>query len=232
MKKFITFFLILFLICGISCICIFKGSPAVVSWFQTKLTQKQIIVIDPGHGGFDPGKVGINQALEKDINLKISLYLKEQLEREHFTVILTRTEDVGLYDESDSNKKRSDMKKRVDIINQSDADLAISIHQNSFQEQTSKGAQVFYHTQSEEGKKLAEIIQAKLKENIHDGNHRMAKSNDSYYMLKNTSCPLVIVECGFLSNSTEAEKLCTEEYQEQLALAIHMGILQYLEAAN
>lgn len=122
------------------------------------------------------------------------------------------------------------MKKRVDIINESNANLAISIHQNSFQEQSSKGAQVFYHNQSQEGKELAEVIQAKLKENIDDGNHRMAKSNDSYYMLKNTTCPLVIVECGFLSNQTEADKLITSEYQEQIAQAILEGILSYLNA--
>lgn len=230
MKKFITFFIILFLICGISCICFFKGNPAVVSWFQTKVIKKYTIVIDPGHGGFDPGKVGINQALEKDINLKISLYLKDLLEKQNCTVILTRSNDIGLYEENDSNKKRSDMKKRVDIINESNANLAISIHQNSFQEQSSKGAQVFYHNQSQEGKQLAEVIQAKLKENIDDGNHRMAKSNDSYYMLKNTTCPLVIVECGFLSNQTEADKLITSEYQEQIAQAILEGILSYLNA--
>lgn len=191
---------------------------------KTKVT----IVIDPGHGGRDPGKVGVNGALEKDVNLAIALKLKDLLEQNDINVIMTRTEDIGLYSETDSNKKRVDLNKRVEIINNSDAAFAISIHQNSFSQENVKGAQVFYHIQSEEGRVLAGILQEQIKETINDGNHRKAKSNTNYYMLKHTLCPLVIVECGYLSNWTEAKLLVDEDYQEKMAWAIHLGILKYL----
>lgn len=187
-----------------------------------------VVVIDPGHGGRDPGKVGVNGALEKDINLKIAFKLKNLLELNDIKVIMTREDDNGLYSETDSNKKNADLNKRVDIIHSNNADLAISIHQNSFTEEYVKGAQVFYHSQSKEGKRLAEIIQEQLKETLADGNHRKAKSNSNYYMLKKTQCPLVIVECGYMSNYKEAALLVDEEYQEKLAWGIHLGIMRYL----
>jgi len=186
------------------------------------------VVIDPGHGGRDPGKVGVNGALEKDINLAIALKLKNLLEQNDVRVIMTRTEDTGLYSENDSNKKKSDLDKRIDIINSSGALFAFSIHQNSFSQSGVKGAQVFYHSQSEQGRKLAEILQKQLIETIDDGNRRKAKSNTSYYLLKHTTCPLVIVECGYLSNHREAELLLDEEYQEKMAWAIHLGIMQWI----
>lgn len=191
---------------------------------QTQIT----IVIDPGHGGRDPGKVGVNGALEKDINLTIALRLKDLLEQNDINIIMTRTEDEGLYSESDSNKKRTDLNNRINIINSSNAVFSISIHQNSFSQENVKGAQVFYHALSEQGMNLAMTLQEQLKETIKDGNHRKAKSNTSYYMLKHTTCPLVIVECGYLSNYTEAELLINEEYQEKLAWAIHLGIMKHL----
>lgn len=191
--------------------------------------KKQItVVIDPGHGGRDPGKVGINDVLEKDLNLQMSKKLQSLLEENDINVIMTRTEDIGLYSETDPNKKKTDLKNRIDIINSSGAVLAISIHQNSFVEEYVKGAQVFYHAKSEQGKELAVTIQEQMHKTIKDGNHRKAKSNESYYMLKMTECPLVIVECGYLSNYTEAILLTNEEYQEKLAWAIHLGIMQYL----
>lgn len=196
---------------------------------DTKEKEKKVIVIDPGHGGFDPGKVGVNEVLEKDINLKISLLLKDVLESEGYEVLMTRTEDCGLYSSTDSNKKRADMQKRVEIINSSNAVLAVSIHQNSFEQESSKGAQVFYHQESEKGKILGETLQETIKSIIADGNHRVAKSNDSYYMLRKTQCPLVIVECGFLSNQAEAKLLTEDEYQKKMAGAIRDGIKKYLE---
>ncbi len=190
------------------------------------------IVIDPGHGGRDPGKVGVNDALEKDINLKISLKLKNLLEQNDINVIMTREEDVGLYSEEDSNKKRADLNNRIQLINESDALFAVSIHQNSFTQEYVKGAQVFYHAASSEGRELALILQEEIKKTMDDGNRRKAKSNESYYMLKKTVCPLVIIECGYLSNLQEAELLVTEEYQEKMAWAISLGILEYLNKSN
>lgn len=225
-KYFSIFFLILVFIARI--LASEESVKVMRNFFQPKVT----IVIDPGHGGRDPGKVGVNQALEKDINLAIALRLRDLLEQNDIKVILTRTEDVGLYSESDSNKKRVDLNKRIEIINTSDALFAISIHQNSFSGESVKGAQVFYHAESDQGKLLALTLQEQIKETINDGNHRKAKSNTSYYMLKHTSCPLVIVECGYLSNRRESELLIQEEYQEKMAWAIHLGILEYINKTN
>ncbi len=110
--------------------------------------------------------------------------------------------------------------------------LTISIHQNSYPEEYVHGAQVFYYETSVEGKKLAETIQKRLIEDIDPQNTRQVKANDSYYLLKKTATPIVIVECGFLSNQAEADKLCDQLYQEKLAWSIHLGVLQYLNGAG
>ena len=120
--------------------------------------EAKTVAIDSGHGGIDPGKISADGILEKDVNLAIASKLKILLEQSGITVIMTRADDNGLYQESDSNKKAADMKKRCSIINGSKADIAVSIHQNSYVGEASKGAQVFYYKQSEEGKKLAGII--------------------------------------------------------------------------
>jgi N-acetylmuramoyl-L-alanine amidase len=187
-----------------------------------------VLVIDPGHGGRDPGKVGVNKTLEKDINLSIALKLKSLLELNDIKVIMTRDDDAGLYSPDDSYKKRADLDNRVNMIHDKKADLAVSIHQNSFSDPNVKGAQVFYYTKSAQGKQLAEIIQAQLIETIADGNHRKAKANDTYYMLKKTQCPLVIVECGYLSNARETELLLQQDYQEKMAWGIHLAIMRYI----
>ncbi len=190
------------------------------------------VVLDAGHGGIDPGKIGVNNALEKDINLQITLLVKEYLEAQDVRVVMTREGDEGLYDEDASNKKVQDMKKRIEIIEQTAPDLTVSIHQNSYPEEYVKGAQVFYYTGSTEGEKMAEFLQKSMVARLDPENHRQIKANDSYYLLKKTSTPIAIVECGFLSNWEEAEKLCDEEYQKQVAWAIHIGILQYLNSLD
>lgn len=207
-----------------------KGIEVMKSGNSANVSGKKLVVIDAGHGGKDPGKVGTNNSLEKDINLSIALKLKILLENNDIEVLMVRTEDKGLYSEADRNKKSADMRNRVALINDSKAGLAVSIHQNSFEESSSTGAQVFYHNKSTEAKKLAEVLQDQIKTTINDGNHRVAKSNESYYMLKKTECPLVIVECGFLSNQKEEALLCDSAYQEKMAWAIHLGILRYLKS--
>jgi N-acetylmuramoyl-L-alanine amidase len=205
-----------------------KGIEAIKH--MRRQVDKITVVIDAGHGGFDPGKIGINNALEKEINLSIAYKLKSLLEQNDIQVIMTRKDDNGLYEEKSRYKKSVDMRKRVEIINSSDAIIAISIHQNSFTQESSRGAQVFYYQKSSEGKILAEILQEGIKRSLKDGNHRLAKSNGSYYMLKQTKCPLVIVECGFLSNWKEAKLLNNEAYQDKMAWAIHLGILEYINS--
>lgn len=190
--------------------------------------EENCVVIDAGHGGSDPGKIGINDALEKDINLEIALLVKKYLEQSDVKVVMTRETDEGLYDTNASNKKVQDMKRRIAIIEESKPELTVSIHQNSYPEEYVHGAQVFYYNGSVAGQKLAESIQSSLIEKVEPENTRQIKANDSYYLLKKTATPIVIVECGFLSNTVEAEKLCQEEYREKVAWAIHMGILRYL----
>ena len=194
--------------------------------------KKICIVIDAGHGGNDPGKVGVNHALEKDINLALALKLRDLLEQKDIEVILTRDSDVGLYPDSASNKKAADMQARCQIITEADPVFTISLHQNSYPSAEVKGAQVFYYGQSEKGESLALILQESLISHLDPENTRTAKANDSYYMIKKTPTPTVIVECGFLSNPVEADLLQDEEYQNKLARAIYMGILEYLDSES
>lgn len=193
-------------------------------------TDRMCVVIDAGHGGVDPGKVGINGALEKDLNLQIAERLRMFLEASDVKVVMTRTTDTGLYDENASNKKVQDMKQRVQIIEENMPQVAVSIHQNSYSEEYVDGAQVFYYESSVQGRQLAELLQNRIVTRLDPENSRTAKANDSYYLLKKTGRPTVIVECGFLSNGREAELLCDPLYQERLAWQIHMGIMQYLNA--
>ena len=194
---------------------------------QTAKGSKEVVVIDPGHGGFDPGKVGVNQSLEKDINLAISKKLSDILASNGYTVYMTRTEDVALCQGDERSKKLADMKNRVAMIEEKTQSLIVSINQNSFSAGT-RGAQVFYHTKSEEGKRFAGILQQTIREAVGDDNHRVEKANHSYYMLRKVSCPLVIVECGFLSNPEEEALLQDEKYQKKMAQGIAQGIENFL----
>lgn len=206
------------------------GSAAVVSAEAARQEKRTVVVIDAGHGGNDPGKVGIDGSLEKDINLQIAKRLKRYLEQSDVAVVMTREEDVGLYSEEDTKKKMADMRKRCEIIEESGADLVVSIHQNSYHEEDVSGGQVFYYKSSEKGKKLAEILQKRFDYVLGDQNRRLAKANGNYYLLLHVKCPIVIVECGFLSNRREAAMLQQEEYQDKLAWTIHMGVLEYLNS--
>ena len=211
-----------------------KESAELVKVWNQQEKQEEVttVVIDAGHGGIDPGKVGINDALEKDINLSIALKLKKYLEQQDIRVVMTRETDEGLYEESDSNKKVRDMKKRLAIMEETNPALIISIHQNSYPEESVSGMQVFYYETSTEGKVLAEMMQQTMIECLKPQKERAAKANDTYYLLKKTTVPIVIVECGFLSNRAEADMLVSSDYQEKMAWAIHMGVLRYLNIGD
>lgn len=190
------------------------------------------IVIDAGHGGIDPGKVGVNNALEKDINLAIALKLERNLKENGINVVMTRTDDNGLYKESDSNKKVCDMKKRLSIIEEAKPELAVSIHQNSYPDRSVSGVQVFYYKDSVKGKAAAEIMQKQLIKTLKPSKERTAKDNNTYYLLKKTSVPIMIIECAFMSNPTEAELLTNDDYQERVAWGIYMGIMQVIRESG
>lgn len=226
---------LLLLMCAAVCFII-RGSRRFVSAVSSGEVEtsknRPCVVIDAGHGGKDPGKVGVDGSLEKDINLQIALKLQKFLEMQDVEAILTRDSDIGLYDENTSNKKVQDMKNRVALIEEKNPALTVSIHQNSYHEEYVHGAQVFYYAGSEKSKELAERIQQVMALQLDRDNARQAKANDSYYLLKKTSSPIVIVECGFLSNYEEAHKLSSDLYQEKVAWAIHLAIMQWLNNSS
>lgn len=191
----------------------------------------QTIVIDAGHGGEDPGKVGVGGALEKDVNLAISKKLQKCLEKEGIRAVMTREDENGLYTGEAANKKQDDMKNRCAKIDGANPVFTVSIHQNSYTEASVHGPQVFYYTHSAEAEALAGYIQEAMNADLAD-RPRETKANDTYYLLKKTKSPTVIVECGFLSNPEEAAKLVTEEYQQKVAEAVCKGILGYLAEAG
>lgn len=191
--------------------------------------KKGTIVVDAGHGGMDPGMVGVRQLEEKEINLKISLKLAELLEKEGYAVILTRDEDEGLYEEGSRNKKVQDMQKRCELIKEKQPLLTVSIHQNSYPDEAVCGPQVFYYTHSTQGAKLAKCIQDAMNGQLEVARPRVEKANSTYYLLKRSEGVLNIVECGFLSNTREAGLLETDEYQDKVAKAVKDGILTYLD---
>ncbi|MCI9271885.1 MAG: N-acetylmuramoyl-L-alanine amidase [Dorea sp.] len=190
--------------------------------------QKMTVVLDAGHGGSDPGKIGVNDVNEKEVNLAIAEKVQKLLKKEKIDVVMTREEDAMLTGTDGSSTKVGDMKARVEKINKSAPILAVSIHQNSYHQEGVKGAQVFYYSHSEEGKRAAELMQKALLA-LNTENNRKAKANDTYYLLKRTEATTIIVECGFLSNWEEAELLSDEAYQEKTAEAIVEGIKAYIE---
>lgn len=186
----------------------------------------KVIVIDVGHGGTDPGKVSSNGIEEKDVNLQIALYLKDYLIAQDYTVYMTRETDCGLYDKNVSKKKVSDLNNRIQFFKDKNASYVVSIHQNSYPDTTPHGAQTFYFTGSTEGKAFAETVQDSLLA-FDDTNTRQAKNSSTYYLLKNSHVPSIIIECGFLSNPEETMKLTDPNYQKELAYAICLGICRY-----
>ncbi len=190
-------------------------------------TASKVIIVDPGHGGFDPGKPGINGEDEKDLNLKIALKLRDYLEQSGAMVVMTRTTDNDVDGMEGVKHKSKDMVERKKMA--ADGDIVVSIHQNSFSQPSVRGAQVFYSKNSELGKSLASLIQKSIKENVDTTNKREEKSNANYYVLKAIEIPSVIVECGFLTNADEESKLNDDIYQDKIAWSIYLGIVRYFE---
>ena len=181
------------------------------------------IVIDAGHGARDGGCVGVSGSVEKDLNLEYATTLKSFLETNKIKVIMTRTSDDELYDENASNKKLSEMKARAALIKNSSPDLVISIHMNSFPLKSVNGAKAFYRSNSEKSKIVADNIQ----KSMHYYCNVKSKSSaiGDYYILNCTDYTSVLVECGYLSNPEEEQKLLTKEYREKLMHSVYTGIL-------
>lgn len=194
------------------------------------LKQGTVIVIDAGHGDFDPGAV-VDGVEEKWINLSISLALRDYFESAGYTVVMTRNDDNTLADTSASGtaeKKRTDTHNRVKTVDSFDDSVLISIHQNAYRDVAQHGTQVFFGTLNEQSELLASCIQDSVRENIQPENQREIKQGtDSIYLLTNTKAPTVLVECGFMTNDEERADLLDEEYQRSIAYSIYLGYTEY-----
>lgn len=204
-------------------IAVAVGAGAVVKASTlASISLGKTVVIDAGHGGIDGGVSGVNSGIkESQINLAIAKSLKNYLERSGYSVVMTRSNNDGLYDSSASNKKRSDMEKRRQIIERAKPDLVVSIHQNYYPLSSVKGAQVFYSENSETGRAYATVMQNALNGSL--GCERAVKSGD-YFVLNATAYPALLIECGFLSNPEEERLLVKATYQKKIAYAIFGAI--------
>ena len=202
----------------------FLALPAI---FSSVPNAQLTVVIDCGHGGIDGGSVGKTSGKDENfLNLEYGKTLKEILESYNVNVVMTRQDLNGLYDITSTNKKKSDMEKRKEIILKSKANLVISIHMNSFPIRSSRGAQVFYKKGDVSSKALADSIQEIFVQTLPKA--RKNSEIGDYYILNCSNIPSVIVECGFLSNADEERLLITEDYKNTVCGSIFVGILNYL----
>ncbi len=202
---------------------------------------QKIVLLDPGHGGEDPGAVSDYSGIkEKDINLSIANKVKELLEKENYKVLMTRTEDKLEYlpeTTSVTEKRKQDLQRRKKMMDESGADIVVSIHQNKIKQTQYYGAQTFYPHNSPESTKLAVSIQKYIKEIVDPTNKREAlvrgKPNElPIIILKDLKTTTAIVECGFLSNTNDEKQIGTKEYQDKIALAVKQGVNSYFGKSN
>ena len=195
----------------------------------------RMVIIDAGHGGEDPGTVGVTGVLEKDLNLQIALEIGAAFENEGYVVVYTRTDDRLLYTEEENIhgiRKISDLKNRCKVAEKYPNAIFISVHMNSFGKSKYSGLQVYYSEKNENSKALADSIQNKVISDLQKNNNRTTKSGKDIYILENISNNAVLIECGFLSNSQECEKLSQKEYQKELSFSIVCAIIDYIEKSN
>lgn len=188
---------------------------------------KYTVVIDAGHGGIDGGCVGkYTGVYESDLNLTYAYNLAEQFKQMGITSVLTRTDSNGLYEENAKSLKKSDMKKRKEIIEKTNPDVIISIHMDSFPLSSTQGAQAFYKKGSDAGEVLAGCVQKQLASSLPNAK-KSAKVGD-YYLVNCTDLPSVLVECGFISNKEEETLLQTKSYQDKVCYSIMSGVLDFM----
>lgn len=193
--------------------------------------RERVVILDPGHGGIDGGAVGINGAIEKDLNLSISLMTYDYFSLLGYNCVMTRDSDMSIHDEGRTirGKKRSDLENRLCLTKKLPNPLYISIHQNKFTISKYDGFQIFYSNNNSESKPLADSVHNSMLEIVDPDNTRKVKqAPDSVYLMKKITCPAILVECGFLSNREEAEKLLSKDYQNKIALAVFNGVQKYI----
>lgn len=190
---------------------------------------EKTVIIDPGHGGIDGGAIGVGGVVEKGINLDISLKLKVFFQQAGYRVIMTREDDRSIHDEDSDTireKKTTDIHNRFKFMEENPKAIFISIHQNKYEQSQYSGTQVFYSVNNDNSKLLAQMIQTRVKKLLQPNNGREIKTaGDNLYLLYHAKSPAVLVECGFLSNSREAQLLQDPNYQNQMAFAIFCGTL-------
>lgn len=194
------------------------------------LTKEPKILIDPGHGGQDGGAV-CNGVLEKDLNLAISKDTYDLIKLMGYDVSMTRYDDSFVTDSGSNVKERklSDMKARLRMYNSDSENIIISIHQNKFSDSRAEGSQIFYSPNNGKSKLLAQSIKRSVNSLLNTGLDRECKpSGKGIYLLKNTNQPAVIVECGFISNFEECQRLKSGEYQKQIAFAVTAGLMDHI----
>ena len=226
-------------VCSLSLICIFLFGGLLYGAFNydesvavmAESGVRHVIVIDAGHGGEDGG-ASANGLLEKDINVSIALKLRDMLTISGYQVLMTRDSDVSIYDSSSGTtreKKVSDLKNRVEMINSDKGNILVSIHQNKFEQRQYFGTQMFYSKNNAKSAVLAEELRKSVTGFLQPDNKRELKQADSsIYILDKAQVPAVIVECGFLSNEDEAKKLSDNDYQQKMAFSIYSGIIGYM----
>lgn len=210
---------------------IFLGFVSVYARYNTseyEMFDGKSIIIDPGHGGIDGGAVGKNGSLEKELNLTLSLELKDALIKEGYKVILTREDDSLSYGENSKNKKRADTKHRLEIASGMPEALFISIHMNFFKDSSAKGSQIFYSVKNPESKDFALILKDSLNKHADSKNTREIKeAYPNIYIMRNIKNPAVLLECGFISNREEEKLLNTKTYREKIIKAICEALKSY-----
>ena len=195
---------------------------------DTVPSRNYTVVVDPGHGGTDPGSIGYKTKVkESELNLKLSLMLKEKLEGAGINVVMTRSTDKAMLEGAGRKWKKEDMILRKELIKETRPNMVISLHQNSFTNHSLRGAQVFYDKTSEISKQIANLIQEEFKTTLDKS--IKATSPGDYFMLKCSAAPSVIVECGFLSNEEDEKLLQNDEYQIKIIDCIFKGIVKFLQ---
>ena len=211
-------------------LCAWWGSRAVSVISETlPFERTHCVVIDPGHGGEDGGATSCTGRLESEYNLAISRRLDDLLHLLGYRTRMTRTSDVSIYSTGDTiaQKKVSDLKERVRIVNEISNALLVSIHQNQFSDSRYSGAQVFY-AKTEGSKELGQQLQTKLVEALNPDSNRKSKLISGVYLMEKINCTGVLVECGFLSNPQEEARLRNSEYQKKMCCVIAAAVGQHL----
>jgi len=228
--KIVAFTLILMMFMGKVTNLYFKSDKYIEA--VRRESEKNLVILDAGHGGEDPGAIGIDNVYEKNINLEIAFEVGNLLSERGFAVMYTRVDDRLLYSEEENIKgfrKISDLKNRCKIAAEYPEAIFVSIHMNSFQNSKYSGLQVYYSENNENSKILASRIQSSVKNELQNSNNRKIKTGNGMYVLENINNSGVLIECGFLTNAEECKKLSEKEYQKQLSLAIVCGIIEYKE---